>query len=174
MLYAGILVDSKNFAVQTGARTVEAAAVLRTSGADPHMVRQLFSEDIALVKRRAKLYDAMEMLDCGIAITSAVLPSEGQSSLAVAQVADGMLNLEGVKSSFALGQMGEETTVSARSSGRVNVQLIMEDLGGGGHQTVAGVKIKNARIEELKAQIIESVKKQMEESEAGEGDSAAR
>jgi c-di-AMP phosphodiesterase-like protein len=65
-------------------------------------------------------------------------------------------------------------TVSARSSGRVNVQLIMEELGGGGHQTVAGVKIKKAQVDELKAQIIELVKKQMEESEAGEGDSTAR
>jgi c-di-AMP phosphodiesterase-like protein len=116
----------------------------------------------------------MEILEGGIAITAGVLPAEGQSTLALAQVADGMLNLDGVKSSFALGQMGEEVTVSARSSGRVNVQLIMEELGGGGHQTVAGVKIKKVQIDELKAQIIELVKKQMEESEAGESDSAAR
>jgi c-di-AMP phosphodiesterase-like protein len=174
ILYAGILVDSKNFAVQTGARTFEAAAVLRTAGADPHMVRQLFREDVALVKCRAKLYGNMEILEGGIAISSGVLPPEGHSSLALAQVADGMLNLEGVNSSFALGQMGEEITVSARSSGRVNVQLIMEELGGGGHQTVAGVKIKKVGIDDLKAQIVELVKKQMEESEAGEGDSAAR
>ena len=73
-----------------------------------------------------------------------------------------------------MGQMGEEITVSARSLGRVNVQLIIEELGGGGHQTVAGVKIKKAKIDELKAQIIELVKKQMEESESGEGDSTAR
>ena len=93
MLYAGILVDSKNFAVQTGARTFEAAAVLRTAGADPHMVRQLFSEDVAVVKCRAKLFGNMEILEGGVAVTCAVLPPEGSSSLAVAQAADGMLTL---------------------------------------------------------------------------------
>ncbi len=174
MLYAGIAVDSKNFAIQTGARTFEAAAILRQAGADPSMVRQLFSEDIELVKMRSKLLSGAEILPNGVGLSSAVLPADAKSSIAVAQAADTMLNMEGVKASFVLGQLGEDIVVSARSGGRVNVQLIMEELGGGGHQTVAGVKIKKVAIEDLKAQIIELVKKQMEETEHNESDTAQR
>lgn len=174
ILYAGIAVDSKNFAVQTGARTFEAAATLRLAGADPGMVRQLFSEDIELVKSKAKILENIEILFDEIGISSVQLPADGQSSVAIAQVADSMLNMEGIKASFVLGQLGDEVAVSARSTGKMNVQLIMEELGGGGHQTVAGVKIKNAKIDELKAQIIELVTKQMEETETNESDTTAR
>lgn len=172
MLYAGIVVDSKNFAVQTGARTFEAAATLRLAGADPSMVRQLFSEDIELVKSRALLFTNMQILPNGIGISSGKLIADSNSSVAVAQVADAMLNTDGVMASFVLGQLGDEITVSARSRGNINVQIIMEELGGGGHQTVAGVKIKNAEIEDLKHQILELVKKQVkveeEESDSDE------
>lgn len=174
ILYAGIMVDSKNFAVQTGARTFQAAANLRLAGADPSMVRQLFSEDLELVKSKAKLYENVEVLLGDISIASAELPTDGQSSVAIAQVADSMLNVEGIKASFIFGQVGEEVVVSARSTGKVNVQLIMEELGGGGHQTVAGVKIKGTDVDELKRQIIELVTKQMEENEAHESDTATR
>lgn len=170
MLYAGIIVDSKNFAVQTGARTFEAAATLRLAGADPSMVRQLFSEDIELVKSRALLFTNMEVLPHGIGISSAELPGDSNSSVAVAQVADTMLNTEGITASFVLGQLGEEIVVSARSRGSINVQIIMEELGGGGHQTVAGVKIKDVLMEDLKQQILELVKKQVH-VEAKESDS---
>ena len=170
MLYAGIVVDSKNFAVQTGARTFEAAATLRLAGADPSMVRQLFSEDIEQVKSRALLFTNMEILPHGIGISSAKLPSDGNSSVAVAQVADTMLNTEGVTASFVLGQLGDDIVVSARSRGVINVQIIMEELGGGGHQTVAGVRIKGVLMEDLKQQILELVKKQVN-VEAKESDS---
>lgn len=174
MLYAGIVVDSKNFAVQTGARTFEAAATLRLAGADPSMVRQLFSEDFELVKSRALLFTNMKILPYGIGISSAELPANSNSSVAVAQVADTMLNTDGVAASFVLGQLGEEVIVSARSRGVINVQIIMEELGGGGHQTVAGVKIKGAIIEKLKEQILELVKKQVnvevKENEPDESD----
>lgn len=174
MLYAGIVVDSKNFAVQTGARTFEAAATLRLAGADPSMVRQLFSEDFELVKSRALLFTNMKILPYGIGISSAELPANSNSSVAVAQVADTMLNTDGVAASFVLGQLGDEVIVSARSRGVINVQIIMEELGGGGHQTVAGVKIKGAIIEKLKEQILELVKKQVnvevKENEPDESD----
>ena len=174
ILYAGIAVDSKNFAVQTGARTFGAAATLRLAGADPTMVRHLFSEDIELVKTRAKLLSSAEIFHDGICMSYGVLPDSGKSSIAVAQAADTMLNMEGVKASFVLGQLGDEVIVSARSTGKINVQLIMEELGGGGHQTVAGVKIKSIKIEDLKTNILELVKKQIEESEGHESDSATR
>ncbi len=174
ILYAGIVVDSKNFAVQTGARTFEAAATLRLAGADPSMVRQLFSEDMELVKMRSKILANAEILPGEIGISCAALPADGKTSVAVAQAADTMLNMDGVKASFVLGQLGEEVIVSARSTGKVNVQLIMEELGGGGHQTVAGVKIKKAFIDDLKEQIIDLVRKQLEESEANENDIVAR
>lgn len=174
ILYAGIIVDSKNFAVQTGARTLEAAATLRLAGADPSMVKQLFTEDIDLVKSKAKLIETMEILPNEIGIAMSDLPENGNSSVAVAQVADSMLNMEGIKTSFVMARIGPETTVSARSNGKVNVQLIMEELGGGGHQTVAGVKIKNGNMNELKQQIIELVSKQMEVSDVNESNIAAR
>ena len=174
ILYAGIVVDSKNFAVQTGARTFEAAATLRLAGADPSMVKQLFTEDIDLVKSKAKLIETMEILPNEIGIAMSELPENGNSSVAVAQVADNMLNMEGIKTSFVLAKIGAETTVSARSNGKVNVQLIMEELGGGGHQTVAGVKIKNADMNDLRKQIIELVTKQKEAHETNESNITAR
>ncbi len=174
ILYAGILVDSKNFAVQTGARTFQAAATLRLAGADPTMIRQLFKDDLELAKMRASISSSIELLDNGVGFACATLPAGGKASVAIAQQADYMLNIEGITSSFVLGKVDNDIIVSARSTGQVNVQLIMEELGGGGHQTVAGVKIKNSDLEQVKKQIIQLVKKQIEETEQNESDTSAR
>lgn len=173
VLYAGIVVDTKNFAVQTGARTFDAASFLRKAGADPTMVRQLFSQDFASMKLRARIVSSAEILPGGVII--AVCPAEiGANSVLAAQAADMMLSIEGIRVSIVIAQIGEEVVVSARSTGLINVQVLMEELGGGGHQTVAGVQLKGVELAALRQQIVELVNKYLEESDGYESDLVGR
>ena len=175
-LYAGIVVDTKNFAVQTGERTFEAAALLRRSGADPNMVRQLFKDDLDSVQVKSRLVAEAEMPEPGMVISVYEnAPKEVKSSVIAAQAADTMINITGVCMSVVITEYSVDGSlgVSARSDGTVNVQIIMEELGGGGHQTVAGVQLKNISVEEVKKQIIALAKKQLEENDNNESDSAA-
>lgn len=172
-LYAGIVVDTKNFAVQTGVRTFEAASYLRRAGADPSLVRHLFRVDFETMKNRAAIIDNTEMPHEGIVI--AICPEDVKNAqVAAAQTADMLLNIEGVRVSFVLFQTEEGVAISARSLGDINVQVIMEKLGGGGHQSVAGAKVKDATMEEVKAKIIELVDSYIKESGIHESNSAAR
>ena len=175
-LYAGIVLDTKNFAVQTGERTFEAAALLRRSGADPNLVRLLFKDDLGTVQTRAKLIAEAKTPVPGLAISvmrNAV--RETRSSVLAAQTADSLITVDGIAVGVAIveykdGYLG----ISARSDGSVNVQVIMEELGGGGHQTVAGVQIANKRAKDVEPQIIALAKKQLEERDNNESNSAAR
>lgn len=165
-LYAGIVVDTKNFAVQTGERTFEAAALLRRSGADPNMVRQLFKDDLESVQIKSRLIAEAEMVEKCMAISVYHnAPKEVKSSIIAAQAADSMININGISVSVVITEYKEDNSigVSARSDGSVNVQIIMEELDGGGHQTVAGVQLKDISVEEVKKQIIALTKKQLEE-----------
>ncbi|WP_371375620.1 DHH family phosphoesterase [Sporomusa aerivorans] len=172
-LYAGIVVDTKNFAVQTGVRTFEAASYLRRAGADPTLVRHLFRIDFETIKNHAAIIENTEMPFDGVVI--AICPSEVKNAqIAAAQTADTMLNVEGVRVSFVLFKTEDGIGVSARSHGDINVQVIMEQLGGGGHQSVAGAKVKNITIEQAKARIIEIVDSYIKESGSNEGNTAAR
>ncbi len=172
-LYAGIVVDTKNFAVQTGVRTFEAASYLRRAGADPTLVRHLFRVDFQTMKNRAAIIENTEMPHDGVVI--AICPAEVRNAqVTAAQTADMLLSIEGVRVSFVLFKIEDGIGVSARSNGDINVQVIMEQLGGGGHQSVAGAKVKNADIDEVKAKIIEIVDSYMKESGAHESNSAAR
>lgn len=173
-LYAGIVVDTKNFAVQTGERTFEAAALLRRSGADPNMVRQLFKDDLDSVQIKSRLVAEAEMPEPGIVISVYEnAPKEVKSSVIAAQAADTMINITGICMSVVITEYPVDGSlgVSARSDGTVNVQIIMEELGGGGHQTVAGVQLKNISVEEVKKQIIALAKKQLEENDENESNS---
>lgn len=173
ILYAGIVVDTKNFAVQSGVRTFDAAAYLRRSGADPALVRKLFRLDFETVKSRAEIINKAEMLPGGIVI--AECPKNTKSAqIVAAQVADMLLGVEGVSVSFVLFNIDDGTGISARSQGSVNVQVIMEQLGGGGHQTVAGAQLKKVAIEEAKSKVIELSTKYIEESEKNEVNIATR
>ena len=175
-LYAGIVVDTKNFAVQTGERTFEAAALLRRSGADPNMVRQLFKDDLDSVQIKSRLVAEAEMPEPGMMISVYNdAPKEVRSSVIAAQAADTMIYITGVCMSVVITEYTADNSigVSARSDGTVNVQIIMEELGGGGHQTVAGVQLKNISVEEVKKQIIALAKKQLEENENNESNSVA-
>jgi len=178
-LYAGIVLDTKNFAVQTGERTFEAAALLRRSGADPTMVRLMFKDDMDVLKLRARLLAEAKTIEPGIAISIYKKAEKGaKATILAAQLADRLINVEGIHVGVAINEYKDGSLgVSARSDGSVNVQIIMEELGGGGHQTVAGVQLDNMRAADIEPQIIALAKKQLEqleEKDNNESDSAAR
>ena len=173
-LYAGILVDTKNFAVQTGDRTFEAAAFLRRNGADPKLIIQLFKDDPMTIKTRAKLICEAKTPIPGLAISVyRNAPESKNTSVIVAQTADELLNMDDICVSVVLSENAEDIGISARSDGTVNVQVMMEELGGGGHQTVAGVRVKGETIEELITRIIAMTKTQLEERDKDESNTVA-
>ncbi len=165
-LFAGISVDTKNFIIKTGVKTFEAAAFLRRNGADVIRVRKFFQNDMETYKARATAVKDSIIYRDNIAIS--VSPSDiGNPTLVAAQAADELLNIQGIKASFVLTMVNETIFISARSYDAINVQLIMERLGGGGHLSVAGaqlegINIKDA-IEKLKATIDEFLEKGEEE-----------
>lgn len=151
-LFAGMVVDTKNFAVQSGVRTFEAAAYLRRAGADPAIVRHLFMVDMETLKLRAAILAGSQNLAGGVVI--AVCPAEVKNGQIVsAQAADTMLTIEGVRVSFVLCPVDGGVGISARSNGDVNVQVIMETFGGGGHQTVAGAHIDGVDVMEARRRL---------------------
>ena len=169
-LYSGIVVDTKNFAVQTGVRTFDAAAYLRRSGADPVMVRHLFRTDyettvaLAEVKARSKLYPG------GFIVSSNPKLCQNGSVIA-AQAADSFLRVEGVRMSIVAFQLDENTVgLSARSTGELNVQVIMEFFGGGGHQNVAGAQVKGEKLEEILARVVDVSQDYIKEYDSNESD----
>ena len=166
-LYSGLVVDTKNFNVQTGARTFEAAALLRTSGADPILVRQLFKDDLESFRDRYRIIAEAETPLPHLAISiNRDVENSSDTSILAAQAADALINVTGVSVGVVISACTDgNVNVSARSDGSVNVQVIMEELGGGGHQTVAGVQLQNADADEVKQQIIELTKKQLDEAE---------
>ena len=178
-LYAGIVLYTKNFAVQTGERTFEAAALLRRSGADPTMVRLMFKDDMDVLKLRARLLAEAKTIEPGIAISIYKKAEKGaKATILAAQLADRLINVEGIHVGVAINEYKDGSLgVSARSDGSVNVQIIMEELGGGGHQTVAGVQLDNMRAADIEPQIIALAKKQLEqleEKDNNESDSVTR
>ncbi len=148
-LYAGIVVDTKNFVVQTGARTFEAASFLRRSGADVSVVRHLFMDNFEGMRMRSAMLASAEEIS-HMAFTEA--PEEAKNATVIAaQTGDKLITLEGIEASFVFyvlpdGGIG----VSARSQGKINVQVIMEAVGGGGHRTVAGAQIYNKSMKEAR------------------------
>ena len=140
-LLGGITIDTNRFAVKTGVRTFEAAAWLRRAGADTTEVKRFFQTDLDSFKVRAKSIAAAEFLENGIAISVCEGCNEG-AQVINSQVADELLTIKGIKASFVAGRnIRGETVVSARSLGEINVQVIMEKLGGGGHLTTAGAQV---------------------------------
>ena len=140
-LYSGIIIDTDSFVNKTGVRTFEAAAFLRRSGADVTRVRKLFRDDMAECRTRAEIVSNAEIYLGAYAI-SVLSKSELDSPTIVgAKAANELLNIVGVKASFVLTELNERIYISARSIDEVNVQIIMEKLGGGGHQTVAGAQL---------------------------------
>lgn len=147
-MYSGIMIDTNNFMTKTGVRTFEAAAFLRRNGADVTRVRKLFREDAIEYKTRADAVSQAEIYRHAFAISTC--SSEGIHSPTVvgAQAANELLNIRGVKASFVLTEYQNQIFVSARSIDEVNVQIIMEKMGGGGHLSVAGCQLNGVSISE--------------------------
>jgi len=172
-LYAGIVVDTKQFAVQSGVRTFDAAAYLRRSGADPGLVRQMFRLDFETVKARAEIVKQAEMLPGGAVVADCPINVKN-AQIVASQVADMLLDVEGVSVSFVLFNTEEGVGISARSNGDINVHVIMEEFGGGGHQTAAGAQVKKSSIQEVKRRVIELSAQYTEESGQNESNSTTR
>ncbi|MCR5560101.1 MAG: DHH family phosphoesterase [Schwartzia sp.] len=163
-LYSGIVVDTKNFGVQTGVRTFEAAAYLRRAGADPVVIRYLFRSDFDTSTTIAKATAAAQLYEGGLIVTTCPDPIPNVQAIA-AQVADALLRIEAVRMSLVVFQLEENVVgISARSSGELNVQVIMEHFGGGGHQNVAGAQISGTSIADVEKEAVEIAKKYIEEN----------
>lgn len=148
-IYAGIIIDTNNFITRAGVRTFEAAAFLRRSGADMTRVRKMLRDNFDSYKAKAEAVRSAEIYRECFAI--AVCPSEGLESPTVvgAQAANELLNIAGVKASFVLTTYNKEVYISARAIDEINVQLMMEKMGGGGHINIAGAQVKES-IENVK------------------------
>ncbi len=164
-IYAGIVVDTNNFMSKTGVRTFEAAAFLRRIGADVTRVRKLFREEPAEYKARADAVSQAEIYRNMFAIS--ILSPEGLTSPTVtcAQAANELLDIRGVRGSFVLTSFQDQIFVSARSIDEVNVQVIMERMGGGGHMNIAGCQLKDKTMEEAVGYLKQTIDNMMEEGE---------
>jgi c-di-AMP phosphodiesterase-like protein len=160
-LYAGMLVDTKNFTFKTGVRTFEAASYLRRAGLDTTLAKELVKCDLNSYKVRNKIIDSAVIYKESIAISTCI--SEDIEDVApIAQAADELINIKGINTTFVIYCDGEMCRIFARSIGNINVQVIMEKMGGGGHQLAAGTQIDTDDIEsvtdELKNHIDEYLK----------------
>ena len=154
-LLAGIVLDTKHFTLRTGGRTFEAAAFLRRAGADTTDVQRYFQNDLDDVVKRYDILRRAEILPSGIAV--AAIPEDGVDRVAAAQAADELLTLRGVKASFVLCRKGAGVILSGRSLGEVNVQVILEALGGGGNSTTAGGQIAEGDVAEVRAKLLDVI-----------------
>ena len=164
-LYAGLVVDTKNFSVQTSVRTFDAASFLRRSGADAKLVRALFAVNVETVRIKSEIMAHLKTVD-GYMVFAECPAGTEQAQIIAGQVADYRVTVEGIHASFLFYHVEEGvTSISARSDGTVNVQVVMEALGGGGHLTVSGAQISgDMTIEAATQKIVEEVRKQIKEA----------
>lgn len=164
-LYAGLVVDTKNFSVQTSVRTFDAASFLRRSGADAKLVRALFAVNVETVRIKSEIMAHLKTVD-GYMVFAECPAGTEQAQIIAGQVADYLVTVEGIHASFLFYHVEEGvTSISARSDGTVNVQVVMEALGGGGHLMVSGAQISgDMTIEAATQKIVEEVRKQIKEA----------
>ncbi len=154
-LLAGIMLDTRHFVMKSGVRTFEAAAYLRKSGADTVAVKRMFSEDMSMYQTKAEIMATAQLFDnMAIACVDIEAPC---LRIAAAQAADELLSVRNVDASFVMFSENGGVNISARSFGTVNVQLIMEALGGGGHQTMAGAFIKDVTLDDAKDRLYQAI-----------------
>ena len=161
-LLAGIMLDTKNFVLKTGVRTFEASAFLRRQGADTVSVKKLFSDTLDTYKQKAQLVSGAEIYK-GCAIAASTWEVEDLRIVA-AQAADELLSILGVRASFVIYRSGSDVNISGRSLGDVNVQLILEGFGGGGHFTMAGAQVKNATVSEVRRSLMRALDTKLAEN----------
>ena len=164
-IYAGILIDTNNFMTKTGVRTFEAAAYLRRCGAEVTRVRKLLRDDMGAYRARAEAVRHAQVYRGAFAI--AECPSEGLESPTIvgAQAANELLNIVGIKASFVFTQYNGKIYISSRSIDEINVQLVMERLGGGGHLSVAGAQLTDCTILEAESMVRQTIDKMIEEGD---------
>ena len=165
-IYSGIMIDTNNFLTKTGVRTFEAAAYLRRNGADVTRVRKLFRDSMDDYKIRAEIVRNAEVYldNFAVSITPEEIPIESPTIIG-AQAANELLNINGIKGSFVLTNFQNQIYISARSIDEVNVQVIMERLGGGGHLNIAGAQLSGVTAEEAKKKLIETIDTMMKEGD---------
>jgi cyclic-di-AMP phosphodiesterase len=161
-LLAGIIVDTKSFTLRTGSRTFDAASYLRSCGADTVLVQKFLKEDLQTYIQRAKLIENVTYTHDGLAIAKAN-EDETYHQVFIAQAADTLLTMDGIKASFVVSKRSENVIgISARSLGEINVQIIMEILGGGGHLTNAATQLTGVSIDEAEKQLVMAIDEYLE------------
>lgn len=164
-MLAGITVDSKEFSLRTGTRTFDAASYLRSIGADTQVVSELLKENIDNYLQRSHLVSTIDMIEPNMALLMGE-DNKIYDPIITAQAADTALSLEHVDASFALTRRSKDVIgISARSMGNVNVQVIMEKLGGGGHLSNAATQIKGVTVEEAKDKLLAAINEYLKENE---------
>ncbi len=161
-LYAGIMMDTKNFTFKTGVRTFEAAAYLRKSGIDIIKVKKWFQSDFDTYNTISKIVEDAEIIKNTIAIS--IYKEEKDTGIMCAKAADELLTISNITASFVLGKINNKVCISGRSVGDINVQIILEKLGGGGHITLAGAQMEDETIEDAKKQLIEKINEYFDEN----------
>ena len=155
-LFAGIMLDTRNFVLRTGVRTFEASAYLRGRDADPVEVKKLFADSMDVYKERSKIVASAKRFGrCAISVDTA----DGGSRVAASQAADELLNIENVDASFVIYKSPDTVNISARSLGAVNVQVIMEELGGGGHHTMSAAQLRDCDTDTAEKMLLEAISK---------------
>ncbi len=161
-MYAGIVIDTDHFKSKTGIRTFEAAAFLRRNGADVTRVRKMFREDMQDYKIRASaIHEAQIFMDT-FAISFCGGESIESMNVVAAQTANELLNIRGIQASFVLAEFEDKIYISARSIDEVNVQVVMEKLGGGGHMSIAGAQVSGKTLDEAKQMLMDTIAKMRE------------
>ena len=163
-LYAGIMMDTKNFTFKTGVRTFEAAAYLRKCGIDIIRVKKWFQSDLKSFSTIAGIVKKAEIVNETIAISTYEKKTK-DASIICAKAADELLTISEITASFVLGKIGDKVCISGRSIGDINVQVILEKLGGGGHITLAGAQVEGMTVEETKQELINRINEYFAEIE---------
>lgn len=164
-LYAGIMMDTKNFTFKTGVRTFEAAAYLRKCGIDIIRVKKWFQSDLKSFNTIAGIVKKAEIVNDTIAISTYEKKTK-DASIICAKAADELLTISDITASFVLGKLGDKVCISGRSIGDINVQVILEKLGGGGHITLAGAQVEGMTVEETKQELINRINEYFSEIES--------
>ncbi len=162
LMLAGILLDTNQFTKNTGTRTFSAALYLRSVGADVGEVQEFFKTDLEEFQRELRFHTNIEIYKNVCAIATAIGDCELKDKIPAAKAANRLLTLEGVKASFAIVPIGDEVHISARSTGTVNVQLILEELRGGGHYDAAGARIVGAKVAEVEKMLKAAIDKHLD------------
>ena len=155
-LYAGIMMDTKNFTFKTGVRTFEAAAYLRKCGVDIIKVKKWFQSDLKTYNKISRIVERAEVVNESIAI-SINDEEDKDANIICAKAADELLTISDITASFVIGKIGDKVYISGRSIGDINVQVILEKLGGGGHITLAGAQVEGMTEEEVKQELINRI-----------------